>query len=120
MDLKLFIVEDHEVVRESYELLFATEPGLAVVGSVGSAEEALAALPGAAPDLVVIDISLPGMSGLELVAMLRRERPELRLLVVTGHDESRYAEASARAGADGFVKKGNTELILSEIARLRP
>lgn len=69
-------------------------------------------IPELAPALVVVDISLPGMSGLELVATLRAKHPDLHLVVVTGHDESRYAAASFRAGADGFVRKGDTEAIL--------
>lgn len=120
MAVRVFIVEDHDIVRESYVMLFELEPRLEVVGAVASAEEALEQIDAAAPDLVVIDISLPGMSGLELVERLRASHPELRLLVVTGHDESRYAQASARAGADGFVKKGSADRILEAIARLTP
>lgn len=118
MPARVFIVEDHDIVRESYVMLFELEPSLEVCGAVASAEEALEQIEAAAPDLAIIDISLPGMSGLELVEILRASRPELRMLVVTGHDESRYAEASVRAGADGFIKKGSADRILDAIARL--
>ena len=76
------------------------------------AEQALTKIPALAPSLVLVDISLPGMSGLELVAALRARELDSRLVVVTGHDEARYATAAFQAGADGFVRKGDTVAIL--------
>ena len=95
----LFIVEDHAVMRQTYELLFADLPDLAICGSAGSAEEALTAIPRARPDLALVDISLPGRSGLQLVGDLRRDHPEVRVLVLSGHDGDDYVREAARAGA---------------------
>lgn len=109
---RIFIVEDHPVMRKTYLMLFDQVADLEVCGVAADGESALQQIPELAPELVVVDISLPGMSGLELVTALRTAHPDLHLVVVTGHDESRYAAASYRAGADGFVRKGDTESIL--------
>ena len=114
----LFIVEDHAVMRQTYELLFADLPDLAICGSAGSAEEALTAIPRARPDLALVDISLPGRSGLQLVGDLRRDHPEVRVLVLSGHDGDDYVREAARAGADGFVTKGDFQQLLAEIRRI--
>ena len=114
----LFIVEDHAVMRQTYELLFADLPDLAICGTAASAEEALAAIPQARPDLALVDISLPGRSGLQLAGDLRREHPQVRVLVLSGHDGDDYAREAARAGADGFVTKGDFTKLLVEIRRI--
>ncbi len=102
---KLFVVEDHAVVRRSYAMLFARADGLELAGEAGSAEEALEVLFQFEPDLVLVDISLPGMSGLDLIQQLRTRSASLRLLVVTGHDGEVYRREAMRVGANGFVKK---------------
>ena len=109
---RLFIVEDHLIMRQSYVMLFNWSADIEVCGAVETAEEALREIPAARPELVLIDVSLPGMNGLQLVEVLRRQQPDLRLLVVTGHDEEHYAEAAIRAGADGFIRKGDTAALL--------
>lgn len=109
---RIFIVEDHPIMRKTYLMLFDQVADLEVCGVVADGESALEQIPEVTPELVLVDISLPGMSGLELVAALRAAHPDLLMVVVTGHDESRYAAASFRAGADGFVRKGDTETIL--------
>ena len=102
---RLYIVEDHPVVREGYALLFRLAPDLDVAGMAVSAEEALASLPSPPPDLVIVDMALPGMSGLDLLAALRERLPGLRMLVVSGQSRQVYeAQAHAR-GAVGFVSK---------------
>lgn len=102
---RVFIVEDHPIVRESLEELFAFEPAFECVGTAGSADAALEALEGSNAGLVVTDISLPGMSGLELTRTLRQRFPDLRVLVVSGHQDRLYAEQARDAGAHGFVTK---------------
>ena len=102
---KLFVVEDHALVRRSYALLFARAAGLELCGEAASAEEALETLPRIAPDLVLVDLSLPNMSGIELIEQLRARSLSLRTLIVTGHDGEFYQHQALQAGADGFVKK---------------
>ncbi len=110
---KLFVVEDHAVVRRSYAMLFARADGLELAGEAGSAAEALEVLSQVEPDLVLVDISLPGMSGLELIEQLRIQSASLRMLAVTGHDSEVYRCEALRVGANGFVKKheGATRLL---------
>ncbi len=86
-----------------------------VLGTAASAEDALQALPALEPDLVLVDVSLPGASGLQLVEGLRAGRPGLKTLVVSGHSETRYARAALAAGAGGFVTKDDPDQLLEAV-----
>ena len=102
---RLLLVDDHPLMRKGLAMTLASDPSLVVTGQAGSAEEALDCVQEQEFDLAVVDISLPGMSGLELVKHLRSIRPELIVLVVSRHDEALYAERALRAGARGYVMK---------------
>jgi DNA-binding NarL/FixJ family response regulator len=102
---QVFIVDDHPVFREGLVQVLDTGNGLAVCGEAGSAEEALDKIEHLKPDVVVVDLTLPGKSGLELVKELRAKIPEIKLLVVSMHDEALYAERVLRAGGDGYIMK---------------
>lgn len=102
---KILIVDDHPLMRKGLALSLNAETDLAVCGQVASAEEALTALEELEPDIAIVDISLPGMSGLELIKHIQALRPEVRTLVVSRHDEALYAERAIRAGARGYVMK---------------
>ena len=105
MENKILIVDDHPLMRKGIAMTIDAERDLKVTGQVDSAEEALEKLDAIGPDLVIIDISLPGMNGLELVKHLQALHPELPLMVVSRHDETLYAERALRAGAKGYVMK---------------
>lgn len=110
----LYIVEDHAVLRAALlELL--TGPDLRVLGTAASAEDALQALPALHPDIVLVDVSLPGMSGLKLVERLCVQRPDLKTLMVSGHSETLYARAALSAGACGFVPKDDPDQLLHAV-----
>ena len=102
---KILIVDDHPLMRKGLALSLSAEPDLDVCGQAASAEEALSALEDLEPDIAIVDISLPGMSGLELIKHMQALRPEVRTLVVSRHDEALYAERAIRAGARGYVMK---------------
>jgi DNA-binding NarL/FixJ family response regulator len=102
---RVFIVEDHPVFREGLVQILKPEPDLEVCGQAGNAEEAMAAIPRLRPDLVLVDISLPGRNGLELIKDLRAWNRDVKLLVVSMHDEALYADRVLRAGGDGYVMK---------------
>lgn len=102
---KIHIVEDHELVRESYIMLLELESDLEVAGVSASAEEALQRLVDAPPDLLLVDISLPGMSGIQLLEALREREALVPALVLTGHDKKQYRQQAEAAGARGFVRK---------------
>lgn len=105
MKKKVIIVDDHPLMRKGLALTLSVEGGLDVVAQAESAEVALDLLPEAAPDIAVVDISLPGMSGLELIKHLHIFNPDLKIIVVSRHDEALYAERAIRAGARGYVMK---------------
>ncbi len=103
--IDIVLVDDHPLMRKGLARTIEAEADLNVVGQMDSAEEALEALDDLAPDLAVVDISLPGMSGLELIKHLQSRFSDLATLVVSRHDESLYAERCIRAGAKGYVMK---------------
>ncbi len=115
---RILLVDDHPSTRKGLALTLGDEPDLTVAEAVGSAEDALAALPGLDIDLVVTDLSLPGMSGIELVKHVHVLRPDLPVLVVSRHDEGVYAERALRAGARGYVSKLEADSVLVGAVRL--
>ncbi len=105
MITRLLLVDDHPLLRKGLALTLDAEPDFEVVGQAADAEEALDAAPRLRPDVVLVDLSLPGMGGLELVKHLAAVMPEAKTLVVSRHDESLYADRAIRAGARGYVSK---------------
>ena len=113
---RIYFVDDHPLVREWLASMVALEPDLEVCGQAGEAAPALAAVPQARPDLMVVDLSLPRGSGLHLIKEMRAEFPEVRLLVLSMHDEASVAERAFRAGAHGYaVKSESGPLIIDGI-----
>jgi DNA-binding NarL/FixJ family response regulator len=102
---KVFLVDDHPIVRQGLALFIEREPDLMVCGEAEDATSALQAIRESTPDFVILDISLDGRDGLELLKTLRAGHPNLPVLVLSMHDESVYAERSLRAGANGYIMK---------------
>lgn len=102
---RIFIVEDHPVFRQGLIQMLAGESGLKVVGHAADAQTALREVAKLRPDLVLVDIGLPGKSGLELLKEIRAADRAVKLLVVSMHDEALYADRVLRAGGDGYVMK---------------
>ena len=102
---RILIVDDHPLFRQGVRQLIDHEPGLSVCGEAADADEAIRLVRETKPDLVLVDISLGGSSGIDLIKSLKADDPELPLLVVSMHDESLYAERALRAGAMGYVMK---------------
>ena len=105
---KIFLVDDHPLVREGLEGLIHQQPDLVVCGHAGTSAETLTALGNLEPDLLIVDLQLPGAPGLELVKMVRNLYPQILVLVLSMHEERRYAERAIRAGARGYVMKRET------------
>jgi DNA-binding NarL/FixJ family response regulator len=102
---RVFRVDDHPLVREWLASLIALEPDLEICGQAEDAQAALAAVAPARPDVVVVDLTLPRSSGVELIKDLRAQFPTLRILVLSMHDEVSVAERAFRAGANGYAIK---------------
>src|SRR5215469_17787634 len=116
---KVFLVVDHPIVRQGLALFINREPDLIVCGEAEDATSALRTIRESMPDVVVLDISLGGPDGLELLKILRAGYPDLPVLVLSMHDESVYAERALRAGANGYVMKQEaTENVLAAIRRI--
>lgn len=118
--LRVALVDDHAVVRAGYRRLLELEPDMAVVAEFSDADAAYGALAGAAGeavDLLVLDLSMPGRSGLELLRRLRQRRPGLPVLVFTMHDGAAMLEQCLRAGAAGFVTKSSAPEVLVDAVR---
>lgn len=103
--VRILLVDDHAVLRSGLRLLLEREEGLEPVGEAGSAEEALRSLPRLTPDVVVIDVEMPGMGGIEGVARIVERAPEARLLVLSMHDQARDVRRAFDAGAHGYLPK---------------
>ena len=111
----VFLVEDHPAMRRALRRLVEGEGDLVVLAEAASAEDALELLPKLQPDLVMVDLSLPRMSGLDLIKILQRSRPELRCVVVTGHTDPLYRAAAEAAGAARFAVKDDPGGVLAAI-----
>ncbi|HTV60996.1 MAG TPA: response regulator transcription factor [Verrucomicrobiae bacterium] len=102
---RIFLVDDHAMFRDGLRQLIDREPDLTVCGDAAEAESALEGIRQVKPDLVVVDISLGGTSGIDLIKAIKNESEDFQVLVVSMHDESLYAERALRAGAMGYVMK---------------
>jgi DNA-binding NarL/FixJ family response regulator len=102
---RVVVVDDHPVFREGLMQILRAEPDLEVCGQAGDAEHALKVVRQTKPGLVLVDLTLPGKSGLELIKELRATKQKVKLLVVSMHDEALYANRVLRAGGDGYVMK---------------
>lgn len=113
---RIFLVDDHPVMREGFTQLINQEQDLHVCGCAATAPKALDAIDAAKPDLVIVDVSLNGMNGIELIKNILSRRPNQLILTLSMHDESVHGERALRAGARGYVMKNEpTEEIMRAI-----
>ena len=112
---RLILVEDHAILREGLKALIELEDDFNIVGDFSRVEDSLNGIRDLQPDIVVTDLGLPGRSGIELLAEIRRLSPKTRKLVLTAHENEEYIRAALNAGADGYVLKdaNSAELMLA-------
>lgn len=103
--IKVFIVDDHSVLRTGLRLLFGSQPDMQVVGEAVDGETALAAIKAADPDVVTLDLTMPGIGGLAVLSRLTDECPNARVLALTMHDDPAYIKAVLAGGGSGYVTK---------------
>lgn len=102
---RIMLVDDHPLVRQGLATLIRAKAGLEVAAEAGNADEAMRALEKDVPDVLLLDISMPGVHGIDLLKELRLRYPDLQVLVLSMHEESVYAERALRAGARGYIMK---------------
>lgn len=117
--VRVLHVDDHPAVSQALYYAMAEEPDMELCGSAPSAREALEAIRRLKPDAVVVDISLPGLSGLELIRSIRQQQSRLPIVVFTMLEETLYAEHALRAGAKGYVMKTSpVQVVLMAIRKV--
>jgi two-component system response regulator NreC len=115
----IVIAEDHAILREGLKSLLSSYPDLKVVGEAGDGLEAIRSVQKYSPHLVLIDLSMPRMSGLDAIKEIKRMTPQTKIIVLTIHSTEEYIVAALRAGADGYVlKEGDSEELLTAIRRV--
>lgn len=106
--MRLIIVEDDPILLESLKLILGGEAGITVAGAFGSAEEALRALRKSSPEVMLTDLGLPGMSGIELIKKAKDDMPSLEIMTHTVFEDRENVFAAIKAGASGYILKGSS------------
>ncbi|SEM20652.1 DNA-binding response regulator, NarL/FixJ family, contains REC and HTH domains [Syntrophus gentianae] len=105
--IKILVADDHTIVREGLKQIVGEVDDMAVADEAGNGQEALAKIREGDYDVVLLDISMPGRSGLEILKDIRAERPKLPVLILSMHSEEQYAVRALRAGASGYLTKAS-------------
>ena len=103
--IRVLIADDHKIVRDGLKGILAATADIEVAAEAAGGDEALALVRANDYDVALIDMSMPGLSGIDLVKRLRAEKPKLRLLVLSMHGEHQYAARALKAGAAGYLTK---------------
>lgn len=111
---KILLVDDHEVLRDGVKRVLDKQPDAPAFGEAGTAHEALELVQGQEWDVVLLDISLGGRDGLEVLKEIKRLRPRLPVLILSMHSEELFAQRALKAGASGYVTKGSPRAELAE------
>ncbi len=107
MKTSVFIVDDHQIVREGFSMILDDEPDIVVLGTADSAASALEQIPGLRPDIVLMDIELPDQDGIATTRQLRRQCPGLKVIIVSSFSKQSIVEQALQADALGYVLKTN-------------
>ena len=114
---RILIADDHAIVREGLRRILQSVPGIEVAGEAVSGDEVMARVREGGFDLLLLDLSMPGKSGIELIKWAKSARPELAVLVLSMHQEEQYAVRAIRAGASGYVTKESASALLAAAIR---
>ena len=104
--IRVFLVDDHELVRTGFRHILSDNPGIEVVGESGSGEDALNQVHALQPDLVLMDVNMPGIGGIEATRKIKRQHPETQVIAVTIHADTPFPEQLHEVGALGYLTKG--------------
>lgn len=115
--IRVLVADDHAVVREGIRHVLSEAHGFDVVGEAASGAEAVKLAAECQPDVVLLDVSMPGGTGLEVIGDARRAAPQARVLILSVHDEAEYVLQAVRAGAHGYLRKDSSPNDLREAVR---
>lgn len=115
--IKVMLVDDHAVVRMGFKLLLQGSPDITVVGEAQSGEDAVRQFQELAPDVLVMDISMPGIGGLEAIDRVLAKKPQQKILVLSAHEDVMHARRVLKAGASGYLTKRSAAEVLMEAIR---
>jgi len=116
---RVLLADDHKIVRDGLKRILAATPDLQVAGEAADGDELVRLVKSADYDVAVVDMSMPGLSGIALVKRLKTEKPKLRILVLSMHGEQQYAARVLKAGASGYLNKDSAaELLVGAIRKI--
>jgi len=115
--IRLVLADDHTIVREGLKQLLAAAGDIEVLGEASDGTQVMERVRGLDFDVLLLDMSMPGRSGLELIRLVRAEKPKLKMLVLSMHEENQYAVRAIRAGASGYLTKESASRQLVEAIR---
>lgn len=117
--IKVMLVDDHAVARAGYRFMLDYVPDLSVVAEAGSGEEALKMYPVTRPDIVILDLTMPGLGGRETLVRMKAMWPECRILICTMHETAALVDHAMKAGADGYISKNSSpEVLVTAVRRI--
>ena len=103
--IRLLLVDDHEIVRAGLRMLFLAEPDMTIVGEAGGGREALQMVRNLKPDVVIMDVAMPGMNGIEATRQIKESSPDTAVLALTMHEDEQYFFEMLNAGASGYIDR---------------
>ncbi len=103
MTIRIYLVDDHALVRDGFKLLLESAPDIQVIGMAGDGRTAVVELQTLPVDLVIMDITMPELNGIEAIRQIRAYKPDLKILVITMHSTSEHVFRAFQAGASGFL-----------------
>ncbi len=115
--IRVLLVDDHPIVRQGVRSVLANHPDIEVVGEADGAATLFSSLDSAKPNVILLDIRMPGPSGIEITQRLKREHPEIKIIVLSTYDDDEFLLGALRAGAEGYLLKSASAQVLASAIR---
>src|SRR5574340_292478 len=115
--IRVLLVDDHPIVRQGVRSVLSNHPDISVVGEADSANALFACLDTTQPNVILLDIRMPGSNGIEITLRIKREHPEIKVIVLSTYDEDEFLLGALRAGAEGYLLKSASAQVLASAIR---
>src|SRR5512138_3596390 len=117
--IRVMLVDDHPIVRQGVRSVLANHPDIEVVGEADGAPSLFASLDTLKPDIILLDVRMPGQNGIEITQRIKREHPEIKVIVLSTYDDDEFLLGALRAGAEGYLlKSASAEVLASSIRQV--